>query len=336
MPLNITSLLLQTVVTYPVARWLLLRPFPPSPPRPAPALLSERATRILQVSAFLLLCALLEVYVNNPSVFTPNLFQSLGVSRSASKADIKKAFRALSLTEHPDKKPGNDAQFATLKGAYETLLNDDLRYAYDAFGPQGIKWVVQSKQEDKVVISIDNVLVQGAMMTAVEMLASFVLAVFLTMAGGTSHARTYALCGLALVFCVVTTLRFSEQDPFGGALDAWFTRFETCSLLWALFPSMVVGVTIIQTVTHADVDAFLAQAAMEVVRNQQEILKRLGASSDQAQQQPALPHDQQAPQQQAAAAAAAAGAPPGMLSRIPSWVYFIALSVVWSYLFEKK
>jgi hypothetical protein len=50
---------------------------------------------------------------------------------------IKKAFRKLSRTLHPDKAPdgkGDQARFALVAGAYETLSDPDKRSMYDAFG----------------------------------------------------------------------------------------------------------------------------------------------------------------------------------------------------------
>jgi len=64
-------------------------------------------------------------------------YEVLGVSRSASKDDIKKAYRKLALQYHPDKNPDNkDAEehFKEVNEAYEVLSNDDKRRRYDQFG----------------------------------------------------------------------------------------------------------------------------------------------------------------------------------------------------------
>jgi molecular chaperone DnaJ len=63
-------------------------------------------------------------------------YQILGVSKQASKADIKKAFRAKAREHHPDK--GGDAEkFKTINQAYEVLSDDQKRAQYDQFGAAG-------------------------------------------------------------------------------------------------------------------------------------------------------------------------------------------------------
>lgn len=58
----------------------------------------------------------------------------LGVERSASKDDIKKAFRKLATKYHPDKKTGDEAKFKEVSEAYAVLSDDKKRAEYDAYG----------------------------------------------------------------------------------------------------------------------------------------------------------------------------------------------------------
>ncbi|MGE3965938.1 MAG: DnaJ C-terminal domain-containing protein [Planctomycetota bacterium] len=63
-------------------------------------------------------------------------YKVLGVERSASDDDIKKAYRKLAIQYHPDKNPGNqvaEEKFKELAEAYDTLSNADKRKEYDAF-----------------------------------------------------------------------------------------------------------------------------------------------------------------------------------------------------------
>ena len=58
----------------------------------------------------------------------------LGVSRSASDAEIKKAYRKLAAKYHPDKPTGDEARFKEVSEAYETLSDAEKRAMYDQFG----------------------------------------------------------------------------------------------------------------------------------------------------------------------------------------------------------
>lgn len=68
-------------------------------------------------------------------------YEVLGISRNASKADIKSAFRNLARKYHPDVNDAPDAEenFKEINEAYGVLSDDDKRAAYDRFGHQGVK-----------------------------------------------------------------------------------------------------------------------------------------------------------------------------------------------------
>jgi curved DNA-binding protein len=64
-------------------------------------------------------------------------YQILGVPRTATAADIKKAFRKSARENHPDKKPGDKAaerRFKDINEANEVLSDPDKRAKYDRFG----------------------------------------------------------------------------------------------------------------------------------------------------------------------------------------------------------
>jgi molecular chaperone DnaJ len=61
-------------------------------------------------------------------------YEILGVSKSASAEEIKKAFRVKAHEYHPDKKTGNEVKFKEVNEAYQTLSNPDKRRNYDQFG----------------------------------------------------------------------------------------------------------------------------------------------------------------------------------------------------------
>jgi len=64
-------------------------------------------------------------------------YQILGVSKSASKDEIKSAFRKLAHQYHPDKGGGNETKFKEISEAYSVLGDDNKRKQYDTFGSAG-------------------------------------------------------------------------------------------------------------------------------------------------------------------------------------------------------
>ena len=61
-------------------------------------------------------------------------YKILGISRTASKDEIKKSYRRLAHQYHPDKKGGDEARFKEVNEAYHMLIDDKKRSQYDQFG----------------------------------------------------------------------------------------------------------------------------------------------------------------------------------------------------------
>lgn len=70
-----------------------------------------------------------------------DFYEVLGVDKSASEDDLKKAYRKLAKANHPDLHPGDaeaEARFKEINEAYEVLSDSDKRSRYDQFGHAGV------------------------------------------------------------------------------------------------------------------------------------------------------------------------------------------------------
>jgi len=84
-------------------------------------------------------------------------YKTLGVDKSASQEEIKKAFRKKAHEYHPDKDGGDEAKFKEANEAYQTLGNKEKRSQYDQFGTtfdsagmgggQGFNWQDFARQQ---------------------------------------------------------------------------------------------------------------------------------------------------------------------------------------------
>lgn len=86
---------------------------------------------------FLALLVLLSTIIDAAQDF----YKILGLKRSASPKEIKKAYRSKSLQYHPDKnkEEGASDKFAEIAYAYEVLTDDEKKEIYDRHGEEGLK-----------------------------------------------------------------------------------------------------------------------------------------------------------------------------------------------------
>lgn len=71
-----------------------------------------------------------------------DFYSILGVSRTATQDEIKKAYRALALKYHPDRNPGDKAaeeKFKEINEAYDVLKDEQKKAAYDRYGSEAFQ-----------------------------------------------------------------------------------------------------------------------------------------------------------------------------------------------------
>jgi|EP01083_Nonionella_stella_P008164 curved DNA-binding protein CbpA len=75
-----------------------------------------------------------------PNLNSEDYYEILGLNRSATEKDLKKAYKKLAVKWHPDKNPGDEGattNFQKISEAYATLSDDKKRKLYDQYGKQG-------------------------------------------------------------------------------------------------------------------------------------------------------------------------------------------------------
>jgi molecular chaperone DnaJ len=65
-------------------------------------------------------------------------YEVLGVSKTASADELKKAYRKAAVKYHPDKEGGDEAKFKEVGEAYDVLKDSQKRQRYDQFGHAGV------------------------------------------------------------------------------------------------------------------------------------------------------------------------------------------------------
>ncbi len=141
-------------------------------------------------------------------------YEVLGVSRNASKEEIKRAFRSLARKYHPDVSQEADAdeRFKEINEAYTVLSDDQKRAAYDRFGHAGVQGATGASDFGNMDFS-DLADIFGDLFGFGSVRAG-------------RHSRSMPNRGADLQSEVVLTF---EEAVFGVEKEIEFTRDEVCS-----------------------------------------------------------------------------------------------------------
>jgi len=115
-----------------------------------------------------------------PNLNSEDYYQILGIPRSASDAELKKAYKKLAVKWHPDKNPGDEqatTNFQKISEAYATLKDDKKRKIYDAYGKEAAdqseqmpmdQWVDMDMAASRVVCRVDPLVLVVAVVVVEE------------------------------------------------------------------------------------------------------------------------------------------------------------------------
>ena len=140
-------------------------------------------------------------------------YDVLGVNKSASKDELKKAYRKLAMKYHPDRNPDDkqaSEKFKELSEAYEILSDDQKRQAYDNFGHEGVNSSFSSSQG------------------AADAFSDIFGDIFSDIFGGGSGSRA-STRGSDLSYNLEISL---EEAVFGKSLNIEIPTKERCNGLW--------------------------------------------------------------------------------------------------------
>jgi molecular chaperone DnaJ len=144
-----------------------------------------------------------------------DFYEVLGIARTATEDEIKKAFRRMAKQYHPDanKEQGAEARFIEINEAYEVLSDPQKRAAYDRYGHAGLG----NGAGAGAGFATDF----GSFSTINDLFETF----FAGTAGGTSR-RTGPQRGADLRYELTITF---EEAVFGCQKEIELPRWETCS-----------------------------------------------------------------------------------------------------------
>ena len=175
----------------------------------------------------------------------PNHYVRLGVTRSSSPLDIKRAYKKISLQLHPDKNPSPDAadQFNEAKKAYDVLMDLEFHGIYDKFGQEGID-ANKRYDESQFFMELGIFYVTWALLVFV-----------LTLGKKSGDARQWCYTGMVVMLVAEITLMTSPTNPLPEWLFPQTTEHEIIWLMHSLYPAFMNGCRSLGSYLFVDLEA---------------------------------------------------------------------------------
>jgi len=192
----------------------------------------------------------------------PSHYQILNVTRDSNPLEIKRAYKKLSLTLHPDKNPSPTAsdEFDALKQAYDVLMDMEFREVYNKFGLDGIN---ANKRFDES---------QFFMELGIFYITWGMMAYILTLGKKSGDARQWTFTGLIIMLVLEISIMTAQTNPLPSALFPTWTEYEAVWLLHTLFPAFMNGCRSLGSYLYVDLDKQARQLLLALQEQNKDIL----------------------------------------------------------------
>jgi curved DNA-binding protein CbpA len=248
---GLVNFLFYVIIVYPVTNWLLKK-------------YKDSNRGMYLAICFLGLIAAGKTYLEVLDR-GPNYYSVLGVTRTSTSAEIRKSWKQLAVKYHPDKNMDNQAwatsEMERIKEAYDILINEEQKAAYNKFGKEGTTRAVIDEQQ--ILLTM-----------AVFYLTWGMLAYILTLGKSSKNSRDLIYTGMIVMLVVEVSL--SLQDV---TLPEWFlptvTEYEIVWLLKTLFPAYMNGCRCLGGFYYKDVEEETRQSLAALRDSHAKILAKL-------------------------------------------------------------
>lgn len=246
---GLTGFFFYMFIVHPITAWIL---------RPGRF---ERKKSIMYAIGFLASLAAVKTGISMQAR-GPNHYQFLQVTRDSNPLEIKRAYKKLSLSLHPDKNksPTASDEFDAVKQAYDILMDMEFREVYNKFGQDGIN-SNKRFEESQFFMELGIFYITWGMMAYV-----------LTLGKKSGDARQWTFTGLIIMLVLEISIMTAQTNPLPSALFPTWTEYEAVWLLHTLFPAFMNGCRSLGSYLYVDLDKQARQLLLALQEQNKDIL----------------------------------------------------------------